>query len=208
MEKSAKNGNALVQATLGNWYIKSTIKKQNLQQGVYYLTLAAQQGLPIAQSSLGRLYQYGIGVNEDIKKAVSLYESAAAFSDPFALNSLGDLLYRGYYVNLDYAEALSLYKESVSQFNISPIFLLRTRYRIATMYKYGLGTEINEKKATYWGEKAIRDFQYYANQGNIKAQVALGLAYQQGLGVKKICGKRGIGRRLLLKKDLLKRFQD
>ena len=64
---------------------------------------------------------------------------------------------------------------------------------LSRLYQQGEGTKKNLKLEKFWLKKALTIYQYNADRGSAKAQLALGLAYYTGTGTKKSNKKPGFG---------------
>jgi Sel1 repeat len=76
-EASANMGYVRAEAALGFDYVNGDGKPKDLEKGVHWLTLAAQQGSRGAESQLGQFYEEGTGVPKDQAKAIALYKASA-----------------------------------------------------------------------------------------------------------------------------------
>jgi hypothetical protein len=76
-EASANMGYVRAQAAIGFDYVNGTGEPKDLQKGIHWLTLAAQQGSRGAESQLGQFYEEGTGVPKDQAKAIAFYKASA-----------------------------------------------------------------------------------------------------------------------------------
>lgn len=149
----------------------------------------ATLGQPIAQYQVGRYYQYGLNGVQDINKAIEYYTLAAnqtyvwaydslascylslkdfskafewlqkAYDKNFLIvcHNLGDLYYYGNGVKQSYEKAFEVFSRGIEE---NP----RCAYRIAIMYRDGLGVEKNLNLYTSYilqaAEKGIDRAQY------------------------------------------------
>ena len=78
---------------------------RDVEQGVYYMQLAAQQGLPAALEQLGRYYTRGTLVQQDRERAIPYLREAASLGNTRARLQLAELLVNDYGSPLDYEDA-------------------------------------------------------------------------------------------------------
>jgi TPR repeat protein len=107
--KSAEQGNAEAQASLGALYELGTggpgNVRHDLHAAVYWYRKAAKQGLASAQQSLGAMYYQGRALPKDYAQAAAWFRRSAEQGDADGQNDLGGLYARGEGVSQDYAEA-------------------------------------------------------------------------------------------------------
>ncbi|MDD1795864.1 sel1 repeat family protein [Enterovibrio makurazakiensis] len=78
---------------------------RDVEQGVFYMQLAAQQGLPAALEQLGRYYSLGTLVQQDRERAIPYLREAASLGNMRARLQLAELLVADYGSPLDYEDA-------------------------------------------------------------------------------------------------------
>ncbi|MDD1781525.1 sel1 repeat family protein [Enterovibrio sp. ZSDZ35] len=78
---------------------------RDVENGIYYMQLAAQQGLPAALEQLGRYYARGTLVQQDRERAIPYFREAASLGDTRARLQLAELLVNDYGSPLDYEDA-------------------------------------------------------------------------------------------------------
>ncbi|GHA66502.1 tetratricopeptide repeat protein [Photobacterium aphoticum] len=78
---------------------------RDVELGVYYMQLAAQQGSPAALEQLGRYYAQGTLVQQDQERAIPYLREAAAMGNVNARIQLAELLLRDYGSPLDFEDA-------------------------------------------------------------------------------------------------------
>ncbi|WP_028023439.1 flagellar protein MotX [Enterovibrio calviensis] len=78
---------------------------RDVEQGVFYMQLAAQQGLPAALEQLGRYYSLGTLVQQDRERAIPYLREAASLGHMRARLQLAELLVADYGSPLDYEDA-------------------------------------------------------------------------------------------------------
>lgn len=79
--------------------------ERDVNNGIYYMQLAAQQGLAAALEQLGRYYANGILVQQDIERAIPYLREAASLGSIRARIELAQLLIDDYGSPLDYEQA-------------------------------------------------------------------------------------------------------
>ncbi|WP_150138604.1 flagellar protein MotX [Candidatus Enterovibrio escicola] len=78
---------------------------RDVEQGIFYMQLAAQQGLPVALEQLGRYYSQGTLVQQDKERAIPYLREAASLGNTRAILQLAELLVADYGSPLDYEDA-------------------------------------------------------------------------------------------------------
>ncbi|CZF85077.1 flagellar protein MotX [Grimontia marina] len=78
---------------------------RDVETGVYYMQVAAQQGLPAALEQLGRYYSKGTLVQQDKERAIPYLREAASLGNTRARLQLAELLVADYGSPLDYEDA-------------------------------------------------------------------------------------------------------
>ena len=76
-KKSAKQGYAKAQISLGLMYAQGHGVLKDYKQAVYWYKKSAKQGNPQAQYVLGLVYETGKGVSKDYKKAIYWLKKSA-----------------------------------------------------------------------------------------------------------------------------------
>jgi len=104
-KKSAEQGNAYAQYSLGQMYRQGRGVTQDYKQAASWYQKAAEQGFAYAQVNLGMMYDQGLGVTQDYKQAVSWFQKAAEQRFTQAQYNLGMMYYKGQGVTKDYVEA-------------------------------------------------------------------------------------------------------
>lgn len=131
---------------------KSSIP-DSFAKALFWYKKAASANDPIAQNNLGFMYDNGLGVKRNNRKAFELFKLAAdapqgELLDPYALVNLGLAYEFGRGTNVDYKEAVKWYQMGADARNSE------AEYRLALMYKRGLGVPRNEQMAASWLKKA------------------------------------------------------
>ena len=122
----------------------------NYEESFKWFLKSAEMKNKFAQYSLANLYYYGNGVEKDLSQAFNWYMKSAEQDQPYAAYSVAQMYSNGEAVHKDEDEAQKYYKQALNGF-----LLLEKKnqaddnlfYKIGTMYKNGLGTEINTLKA-------------------------------------------------------------
>ncbi len=104
-KKSAEQGNAYAQYSLGQMYRQGLGVTQDSKLAVSWFQKAAEQKYAYAQFNLGWMYEEGLGVTQDYKQAVSWYQKAAKQGNAQAQYNLGMMYGNGRGVTQDYIEA-------------------------------------------------------------------------------------------------------
>lgn len=78
VREKAENGDAIAQYELGMSYIDGMVVDKNIEEGLKWVTLSAQQNHDCAQVSLGMFYYYGGDGTRDLNKAIYWFNRAAA----------------------------------------------------------------------------------------------------------------------------------
>jgi TPR repeat protein len=71
LQKSANQGNAIAQNTIGAAYQEAWGVSQDYTKALYWYSKAADQGYGPSLLNLGVMYQQGLGVQQDYAKALS-----------------------------------------------------------------------------------------------------------------------------------------
>ncbi|MBF0125435.1 MAG: SEL1-like repeat protein [Magnetococcales bacterium] len=90
-------------------------QRQDYQEALKWLRLAAEQGHAQAQNSIGNLYRKGQGVEQDYQEALQWYRRAAEQGHANAQNNIGNMYRIGEGVAQDYQEALRWYRLAAGQ---------------------------------------------------------------------------------------------
>jgi TPR repeat protein/uncharacterized RDD family membrane protein YckC len=172
LEKSANQGNAVAQNTLGERYQTGQGVPKDLNKAAELYRKSADQGNADAQNNLGWLYQNGLGVPKDLAKAAELYQKSADQGNALAQNNLGWFYQYGQGVPKDLAKAVALYQKSADQGNAF------AQGNLGWLHQSGQGVPKDLTKAADLYQKA-------ATQGNAYSQGSLGWFYETGRGVPK-----------------------
>ena len=150
--------------------------EQNYAQAFGWFLKSAEEGNKFGQYTLGNLYYYGNGTDKDLSQAFQWYMKSAEQGQPYASYSIAQMYNKGEYVSQSEENAQRYYKNALSGF-----LELESKdqaddnlfYKMGTMYKNGLGTDIDM-------DKAINYFMRSAELNNINAKRTLALEYISG----------------------------
>lgn len=145
--KSAKQGDADAQASLGSIYYRDG----NFREAAVWLQRAAERGDSYARTMLGAMYAEGQGVTQDYAEAVKWWRRGAAEGDPAAETLLGIAIANGRGAQQDYAEAIRLWKKASAHGNAGSQALL------GNAYQKGLGVRKDPSEAARWLKAACRN---------------------------------------------------
>ena len=149
----AKSGDILAQSNLGMAYLRL----KNYEDALYWETKAANAGDHSAENNLGIWYLNGLsGFPIDYDKAVYWNERAAKAGKKTAKHNLriaqfkrGEMLYK----NSIFDEAFNLFLEAA---NNSDNPIPGAFRQLSACYRYGKGTNVDEQKAKYYWEEAVK----------------------------------------------------
>jgi len=158
--RSAEQGDARAQYSLGHMYYHGQGIPQDYAEAVRWYRRAADQGDAKGQYGLGYMYYNGQGVSQDYVEAVLWYGKAADQGDARAEVNLALMYYNGQGVSQDYAEAARWYRKAADQ------GFAKAQYDLGVMYYDGRGVPRDRAEANRWFHKA-------ANQGDENARRTL-----------------------------------
>lgn len=166
--KTAEQGDANAQNTIGLSYFSNKKDKDNIKKAFKWFAKSAEQNHPAALFNLASLYQSGQGTEQNTKKAKELFEKSASLGNREALYVVGTM------------------HQAKGEFDKAAIFIkmsaekgyLEAQNRFGYFYSEGLGVPRNDNIAHYWYLKA-------AKGGLAKAQYNVAQDYYLGLGVEK-----------------------
>jgi TPR repeat protein len=175
---SADAGDIAAQNMLGELY-ETGAGVQNFAEAAKWYRIAAEAGpswvteeaSAVAMANLAQLYASGKGVLQDYGEAVKWYRRAVEKGKFAGRYGLGLLYEQGLGVPRDLKKAMELYYEVA-------VINREARERLFALYEHGLGLPTEEANAIYWYREA-------AQQGDVRAQVGLGLRYKFGRGVER-----------------------
>ena len=147
IRKSAEQGYAAAQNSLGMLYVSGVGLAQSDMQGFGWVQKAANSNDAIAQYNLSMMYLAGIGVKADENKAFELAKKASDQKLVQAQVLLAGMMLDGRGARQDRNGALALYRQAA-----------QTEFPEA-MYRYGVAMgseEAKRKEAVIWIQKAAR----------------------------------------------------
>ena len=150
--------------------------EQYYKQAFDWFLKSATEGNKFAQYSLANLYYYENGVEKDLSQAFLWYQKSSAQGQPYASYAIAQMYNKGEYVSQSEETAQRYYKAALSGF-----LELESKdqaddnlyYKLGSMFKKGLGTDIDM-------DKAIDYFKRSAELGNKNAKRVLALEYISG----------------------------
>ncbi len=124
--------------------------EQKYEKAFEWFWKSAQEGNKFAQYSLANLYYYGNGVEKDLSQAFLWYQKSSAQGLPYTSYAVAQMYSKGEYVDENEETAQRYYKAALSGF-----LELESKdqaddnlyYKLGTMFKKGLGTDIDMDKA-------------------------------------------------------------
>jgi len=102
---------------------------------------------------LGYFYSNGLGITKDINKGIEFYKLSADLNNHKACYYLAILYYLGNEISQNLNLSFKLFEKSAI---ISKYTFHRAVYKLGYCYEYGIGTNINYKKAVEIYSKGIR----------------------------------------------------
>ena len=150
VEPSSKKLKPYVQYRIGKMYCYGSGAEQNYQKAFEWFERSAKQKNKFAQFSLANLYYYGNGVERDLSQAFLWYQKSSAQGQPYASYAVAQMYSKGEYVTENEDTVQRYYKAALSGF-----LKLESKdqaddnlyYKLGSMFKKGLGTDINMDKA-------------------------------------------------------------
>lgn len=157
--KAAENNHPGANWMIANMIINKKIgnrTEDEIKLAWKYLKNAENLGSIAAINTIGLCYKEGIGVKKDVKKALKCFQKAAKNEYVYAFNNLG----KNYEDIKNYKKAFNEYLKSA---NLGESWAAN---KIGEMYRLGLGTEKNLKKAyeyyTVSADAPIREICWYS----------------------------------------------
>lgn len=98
----------------GDMLINATCVEKDLENGVYYITQAAQQGYPVALYRLGVMYSKPIYLQKDDQRAIAMLEESSYMGHLPATILWAELLLKGRGSPVDYPKVYKQLKKSIS----------------------------------------------------------------------------------------------
>lgn len=166
----ANAGDMYAAVELFKLYTEGEHLVKNIDEGVKWLTYAAENGSALAQFEMGKLYFFDKGIFElDDKKAYMWFKRSADNNYPFAGHYVAQCHLAGAGVPEDQKKGFELFLENAN------VGVPESQEKVAFCYMFGVGTEKDLKKAFYWYRRA-------ADMDNITDRGAFRLAcfYYEG----------------------------
>ena len=175
VQTAADKGDAKAQYELGHHLANGIGINRDYAKAVQYMRQSADQGYADAQLELGSYYGRGIGVPRNVTMAVQWYRKAADQGNALAQYAMGGFYAVGRGVTNDMDEAIQWWLKAAGQDQVDAEAKLGEIYLIPTA-PYGTNY-LNYAESLKWLNKA-------AAQGSAGAMNNLGVAYENGFGVK------------------------
>lgn len=166
LKQKADKGSADAQYFLGKAYANGKGVKKDQKQAVEWYRKAAENGHAEAQNNLGAAYANGNGVAKSDEEAAYWWQIAADNGNAAAQANLGVAYATGRGIDENITKAVKLWRSAAEQGNAQAQYYLGVTY----------------------GKEDPRSFEWFhlaAEQGVVKAQTAVGEAYENGIGVTK-----------------------
>ncbi len=144
--KAAQNesANALMQATVGELYLKGIGTQASAKKAFPWLKKAAKRGNPMAQAELAKMYDTGKGIKANPTRAVIWYHRAANQGDTNAMYQIARHFAKGEGVPKDAKKAAQWYLDSAMRSNVC------AKYAIGMGYLNGNGVKKDSGLAKAW----------------------------------------------------------
>ena len=134
--------------------------EQDYEKAFQWFLKSSQEDNKFAQYSLANLYYYGNGVEKDLSQAFLWYRKSASQDQPYASYAVAQMYSKGEYVSQNEETAQRYYKNALLGF-----LELESKdqaddnlyYKLGSMFKNGLGTEIDIPKAIEYFEKSTEN---------------------------------------------------
>ena len=150
IEPNSKKLKPYVQYRIGKMFCYGLGTEQDYEKAFEWFERSAKQKNKFAQFSLANLYYYGSGVEKDLSQAFLWYQKSSAQGQPYASYAIAQMYNKGEYVTQNEDTAQRYYNAALSGF-----LELESKdqaddnlyYKLGSMFKKGLGTDINMDKA-------------------------------------------------------------
>lgn len=166
----ANTGDMYAAVELFKLYTEGEHLEKNVDEGIRWLTLAAENNNGRAQYEMGKLYFFDKGIFErDDAKAYMWFKRSADNNYPYAGHYVAQCHIAGAGVPEDQKKGFELFLENAN------VGVPESQEKVAFCYMFGVGVEKNPQKAFYWYRRA-------ADMDSISDRGALRLAcyYYQG----------------------------
>lgn len=143
---------------IGKMYCYGLGMEQDHEKAFDWFLKSATKGNKFAQYSLANLYYYENGVEKDLSQAFLWYQKSSAQGQPYASYAIAHMYKKGEYVTQNEDTAQRYYKAALSDF-----LELESKdqaddnlyYKLGSMFKKGLGTDINMDKAIDYFKRSV-----------------------------------------------------
>lgn len=171
--KAAEAGEPRGQSQLASFYRKGVLVTKDVSKALYWYKEAIKNNSDSARYNLANLYLDGLdGVPKNIDMAIALYLAAASQGHDDSKVALGGIYYSDKYGQKDEQQAFYWLNAAASNGNSYG------KTGLASCYRYGVGTDINYKKA-------LSLYQYSADFNNDPtSRYRLAEMHMLGLGEK------------------------
>lgn len=176
LQAGADKGDAKAQYELARCYEHGKGVMQNYFKAGQYAKLSAQQGYVPGEALLGSYYGRGIGMGRNIKVAVQWYRKAADEGDALSQFAMGGFYATGRGVTNNMDQAIQWWQKAADQNQVDAETRLGQLYLLPEP-PFG-NTYLDNTKALVFLHRA-------AAQGSAAAMNYLGVAYDNGMGVKR-----------------------
>lgn len=173
----AEQGNATAETGLGILYENGYAVEKDRTQAVALYRKAAAQGNAEAECRLGLGYVLGslgaFNQPHDVSQGLALMTKAANQGLLHCQNEMGSLYQHGMFdVPKDMVQAVAWYRKAAEAgYALSEVSL-------GNAYKFGEGVQQDSTQAALWYQKAEAQYQKEADQGDVPAELALGMGYE------------------------------
>lgn len=193
----AEQGDAKVQFNVGLLYTRGSKDfARDDTKAARWFKLAAEQGLPKAQTMLAAFYGQGRGVEQNDVEARKWFLKAAKQGDGNAQRGLSNMYFRGKGGPKDFEKAYEWSEKAAETLppGRNKIAAMRNRELLAAKIKK-ITADFNQLNSGVDAARrndfktAVSLWRPLAESGHPKAQIKLGFAYYEGLGVEKDLSK-------------------
>ena len=106
--------------------------KKDIELGLHYMRLAADQGLVEGLEQIGRYYHVGKFMQKDIEQAIKYLQAAAAMNNLAAQMRLATIYHQGYGSPLDYPELYSQLHHAITDDKATHKKIMQLKNQLAT----------------------------------------------------------------------------
>lgn len=143
LQKAAKAGSGIAQATLGEMYENGLGVSKNYQIAMNMYKKAVESQEPAGLLGIGGLYEKGLGVAKDVAKAFSYYKRAADMGNATAEFLTGFAYMNGEGTEKDVEQGLKYLERSTTSSNLGCEYL-------GMLYYYGSDVPQDYRKSMHW----------------------------------------------------------